>query len=327
MARPKRIDLPFCLYHVFSRTNSGDVAFESRSEEEMFLYYLARYSRLLSMRIHAYCLMHNHFHLLVESGQIAALSEFMRRLLTSFTVNINRDRQRHGHLFQGRFKSLIVDKSGYFLTVARYIHLNPAGVDSDLDPVKYPGSSLKFYVNGGEPEFLHTREILVWFDGDREKHLDFVMEGLTEETAPPILQQRYIGNLEFARRTGKRIGIIGKRWKQTREADFRRNQYFEEIENAKAEMIVDMIAEHFNQAPETLKSGRQYKGVGARARKALIFLLLENVSWSHKKIAEYLNINYVNAISWHLNSLKNTPDLLDEIQPLQLEIIKENRSV
>ena len=88
MARPKRIDLPLCLYHVHSRTNSGDAAFLDSKDKQKFLYYLEKYLVLLSFRVHAWCLMANHFYLLLESGERVGLSEFMRRLLTAYTDKI-----------------------------------------------------------------------------------------------------------------------------------------------------------------------------------------------------------------------------------------------
>ena len=139
-----RIDLPFCLYHVISRTNSGEIAFTGKREMDKFLGYLEKYSKIFNFRIHAWCLMPNHFHLLLESTDQARLSELMRRLLTAYTIFCNRRRGRHGHLFQGRFKSFVVDKSEYLLELSRYIHLNPARMKKQVDPEIYYGSSLRF---------------------------------------------------------------------------------------------------------------------------------------------------------------------------------------
>jgi len=156
MTRPKRIDLSFSLYHILSRTNSGDTAFQDNKDRSKFLEYVSRYTQLFDYRIHAWCLMSTHFHLFLESDQVPQLSEFMRRLLTAYTVYYNRRHRRHGHLFQGRFKSYIVDKSDYFLSLSRYIHLNPRETERPQDPFRYQGSSLRYYIKGGEPNFLHT---------------------------------------------------------------------------------------------------------------------------------------------------------------------------
>lgn len=327
MTRPKRINLPHCLYHVLSRTNSGYIAFENKHDEDMFLDYLARYSSLLKIRIHAYCLMKNHFHLLIETGPVAALSVFMHRLMTSYTFKFNRRHNRRGHLFQGRYKSFIVDKSGYLLAVSRYVHLNPSPMGKESDLLNYPASSLQFYANGGEPDFLHTGEILGWFDHDRSRYVDFVMEGLEEDTAPPTLQQRYVGNQAFAERARRRIATYERGRKQNPDAPFKRNREFEEIELAKAEKIVNLVAEYFDILPHSLRTGHKCKGVNSRARKALINLLLENVSWSHKELAEFLKLQYINAVWWHQNTLDIYPELEKDLELLRAVLKGHNRSV
>ena len=125
MARPKRIDLPFSLYHVLSGTNKRDKAFRDSRDENTFLSFVEKYSNIFSLRIHAWCLMPTFFHLLLETTDRPSLSEFMRRLLTAYTMYFNRRHKRNGYLLQGRFKSYIVDKTNYLLDLSRYIHLIP----------------------------------------------------------------------------------------------------------------------------------------------------------------------------------------------------------
>ena len=92
MSRPKRINLPGCVYHVICRGNRYDVIFEDDEDRECFLEYLTDYLEQFEMRIHAFFLMHTHFHLLIESRK-SNLSEYMRRLLTAYTVWFNRRHQ------------------------------------------------------------------------------------------------------------------------------------------------------------------------------------------------------------------------------------------
>ena len=95
MSRPKRINLSGCVYHIICRANRDDVVFEDNNDKERFLEYLSDYAEQFDMRIHVYCLMDTHFHLLIESRK-PNLSEFMRRLLTAYTVWFHRCEKRGG---------------------------------------------------------------------------------------------------------------------------------------------------------------------------------------------------------------------------------------
>jgi len=103
MSRPKRINLSGCVYHIICRANRDDVVFEGTNDKERFLEYLGYYAEQFDIRIHVYCLMDTHFHLLIESRK-PNLSELMRRLLTAYTVWFHRIHRTHGHLFAGHFK-------------------------------------------------------------------------------------------------------------------------------------------------------------------------------------------------------------------------------
>ena len=136
------------------------------SFRECFLEYLTGYLEQFEMRIYAYCLMHTHFHLLIESRK-SNLSEYMRRLLTAYTVWFNRRHQTRGHLFAGRFKSIVVERGDYLVAVSRYIHRNPVDASLVKNAEDYPWSSMRVYAGKREPGFVYTREILSWF-GNRK---------------------------------------------------------------------------------------------------------------------------------------------------------------
>jgi REP-associated tyrosine transposase len=306
MSRYKRINLPFCLYHVISRANSGDIAFCDRKDKIKFLEYLARYLELYECRLHAFCLMDTHFHLLIESGPRAALSELMHRLMTAYTVYYNRRYNRHGHLFQGRFNSYIVDKADYLLTLSRYIHLNPYHTKSSDDPLKYFGSSLSYYVRGNEPDYLHTGEILSWFKGDRKEYERYVLEDKNEEIMINIHQQRFIGGEIFCTRMRKRFkhksdagtSIIAKE---------KSRAFCQEKEEKKAEIILEKVAEYYDLQPEMIKAGYRAKGDTAKARIVVIGLLRINLPWTGKQISSWLGMK--KNIYGYLKKLKEKEDL------------------
>ena len=275
MTRPKRINVSFCLYHAFSRTNSGDQAFLDSKDETKFLEYVAKYLDIFHFRLHAYCLMSNHFHLLLESLERPDLSEFMRRLLTAYTIYFNRRRGRHGHLFQGRFKSHVVDKADYLLTLSRYIHLNPAGDDRPQDVWKYAGSSLRYYINGNEPEFLYSSEVLSWFKGDRAKYADYIRDGLENGAKLEIYQQRYVGGEEFVKRMNLRLLQMSKSGTRAQKADAVNRERIDQNEKYLADQILKEVADHFKIMPEAIIKGYRSKEKTGLARTIVIGFLRE----------------------------------------------------
>ena len=209
MTRPSRINLPSCLFHIMCRGNLQDPIFLSDGDRRRFLFYLGKYCDLFDFRVHTYCLMKTHIHLLAESTE-DNLSEFMRRLLTAYTVWFHKRHQSHGHLFSGRFKSLVVERGDYMLALWRYIHLNPVDAGIARFPEDYPWSSMRAFLDRDKaPPFLFMDEILGWFDGDPTKYAEFVREGLSEDTKPEIMQQRYVGSKPFARRIAARMDALG----------------------------------------------------------------------------------------------------------------------
>ena len=127
MARKPRIHLPGGVYHVMLRGNGGQ-AISSGDEDYAYLYRLFdEGTQRFGYRVHAFCCMPNHLHLAVQVGEIP-LSRALQNVAFRYTRWINRRTQRIGHLFQGRYKALLVEKDAYLVELSRYIHLNPVRV-------------------------------------------------------------------------------------------------------------------------------------------------------------------------------------------------------
>ena len=129
MARPLRIHFPGAIYHVSSRLlgswkSEKSQLFRDARDRERFLERLRQSVKDFEVRLYLYCMMSNHFHLLVETPR-GNLSKFMQSLNTGFTIYYNRCHQRHGHLLDGRYKAELVAGDEYLLKLSRYIHLNP----------------------------------------------------------------------------------------------------------------------------------------------------------------------------------------------------------
>lgn len=169
MARPLRVEYPGAYYHVINRGNAGENIFIDERDRERFLEYLAKCIERFITRIHAYCLMSNHYHLLIETPQ-ANLSVAIQWLNVSYSVYYNKRHRRRGHLFQGRFKAILLDANEYLILLSRYIHLNPVRAKMVTHPLEYSWSSyLVFAGKRQKPDWLTTQTVLSYFGEDKKE--------------------------------------------------------------------------------------------------------------------------------------------------------------
>lgn len=160
MARPLRVEYPGAFYHVINRGNNQEKIFKNDRDKEKFLEYLKKTAERFSIVIHTYCLMSNHFHLLVETPE-PNLSVAIQWINVSYATYFNRKHGRHGHLFQGRFKAILIDADEYLKHLSRYIHLNPVRAKMVSNPAEYTWSSyLAFIGKQKAPQFLETDWLL-----------------------------------------------------------------------------------------------------------------------------------------------------------------------
>ncbi len=170
----------------------------------MFLKILEDASDQFNTSAHAYCLMPNHLHLLIQTKE-ANLSNFMKRLLGVYTMRFNRKHKRHGHLFQGRYKAILIDQDSYFLQLSRYIHLNPVKAKMVRLPQDYPWSSIKFFGKSNGPSFLQKDFTLKSFNSAKDYHA-FVNEGVnTDDFIPRPIGGCILGSESFIQKFTKQI--------------------------------------------------------------------------------------------------------------------------
>lgn len=204
MARPLRISYPGAFYHVISRGNERRDIFKSRSDREKFLSYLESATRRYSARIHAYCLMGNHYHLLMETPD-GNLSQIMHHINGAYTTYSNTKLQKVGHLFQGRYKAILVDRDEYAKELSRYIHLNPVRSNAVDTPEAYDWSSYPYFIGGEKaPEWLILDFILGYFGeniSDAQKdYRQFVNDGIEMEDKSPldnVTGSTILGSVDF----------------------------------------------------------------------------------------------------------------------------------
>ncbi len=165
MARPLRIQYPDACYHLMSRGDRREEIFRDLADREQFLELLGKACGKTGWQVHAYCLMSNHWHAVVETPQ-PNLALGMRWLLGTYTQRFNRRHRQWGHLFGGRYKAQLIDagRRGYLLAACNYVHLNPkrAGLIGPEAPLEsYRWSSYPAYLKIGlRPEWLRTDRLL-----------------------------------------------------------------------------------------------------------------------------------------------------------------------
>ena len=142
MARPLRIEYPGALYHITSRGNGGQKIFRSDKDRVYFLKLLATLTDRFHWLCHAWCLMDNHYHLVIETPE-GNLSRGMRQLNGMYTQKYNWKYHKTGHVFQGRYKAIIVDKDSYLLELCRYVALNPVRAHVVEEPEDFRWSSYR----------------------------------------------------------------------------------------------------------------------------------------------------------------------------------------
>lgn len=213
MSRPLRLEFPNALYHVTSRGDRRENIYEDDDDRLKFLEILGMVVTDYNWLCHGYCLMDNHYHLIIETLE-GNLSKGMRQLNGVYTQASNRRHGRSGHLFQGRYKAILVDKDRYLLELSRYVVLNPLRAKGLIDRLEdWPWSSyLAMVGDASKPEWLTTDWILSLF-GKRKKIAmkrcrQFVLDGVQHqpEIWSNLKGQIYLGDEAFVAELQKRIG-------------------------------------------------------------------------------------------------------------------------
>ena len=206
MTRPLRVERPNTLYHVSSRGNAGGKIFkEEKKDYELFLKILEGCCEHLKAFVHSYSLVPNEVQFLLET-KAANLSQLMKRLLGIYSLRFNRKYHRSGHLFQGRYKAIVIEKENYILELSRFIHLAPVREGLARLPEEYLWSSMQYFLRDEAPPFLDKKAILSHFETS-EKYREFVMtrHGVQEDILEKAKGGVLLGSEEFAGRFREEI--------------------------------------------------------------------------------------------------------------------------
>lgn len=204
MARPLRLEFAGALYHVTSRGDRQDDIYENKADRDGFLSVLGDVCSTYNWVCHAYCLMSNHYHLLIETPD-ANLSKGMRQLNGVYTQSFNRSHGRVGHVFQGRYKAIHVDREAYLLELARYIVLNPVRAEMVRAAKDWPWSSYRSTAGQtSKQEWLNTEWILSAFGRNKGRAIEgykrFVAQGKNQPSPwDGLRNQVYLGDDSFVK--------------------------------------------------------------------------------------------------------------------------------
>ena len=288
MARQWRIEFPGALYHILSRGNDRRDIFHSDDDRHLFLDLLGDLSERFNIEVYAYVLMGNHYHLLLKTVD-ANLSWSMQWFGTSFARKFNLNNHTSGHLFQGRFKSIIVENDAYLLRLSCYIHRNPvrAGIVDRLGD--YPWSSYRFYAYKKKPpDWLKTDPILNQLSGeDRTKAYRIKVQQYSDEEGNLWEDVRHgliYGGQDFVERIKTRF--LGDQ----KDAELpQHNRLFRSFDS---ELLLNKAAKALDFDLEAARNSKKI-GIGEKdKRDVLIHLLWKTGRMSNQEIGSCFRLTY-----------------------------------
>ena len=274
MARPLRITYPGAIYHIINRGCRKDKIFKRIADREEFLARLTAASSKYGIIIHGYCLMDNHFHLLVETPN-ENLSAFMQLLQCGYANWFKVRYKLVGPLFQSRFKSVLVEDESYLVTLSAYIHLNPVRAKMTNDPESYRWSSCGQYLRNEKTELVDPAMVLEYAGGvDNYK---FILTEMIEDA--PLHEAVYgkfsiLGTAAFKEKVARQIDDT--------EINIQNQPEIRKIKSLSPEKIRKTVAKAMNVKEKTLHE-KTYKNT---ARKIYFYLLKKHTTLKVVEIAE-----------------------------------------
>jgi REP element-mobilizing transposase RayT len=280
MARPLRLAFEGAFYHVTTRGNERKKIFLSHADYEKFLTYLTEGIYKYGIILHAYILMPNHYHLIVETPK-ANLSLLMHRLNSAYTTYFNIKRHRTGHLFQGRYKAILIDVDNYLLELSRYIHLNPvrAGVTAKAEGYLY--SSYRKFILLDEETIVYRGLIWDMISKDRKSapqgYREFVESALIQKPKSPF--EKVYGGVIL----GENLFI-----KEVLQRLNAQNLWGKEISHRKVlrsttsdmDEIIQLLSTYFKVSKERVTSSSPYKAYA-------VYLMRKHTPFSNVEIGKF----------------------------------------
>lgn len=281
MARPYRIQGENCVYHITSRGDGRKPIFHKDQDYLKFLEYLKKSKDKFKFYLYAYCLMPNHYHLFIETT-LANLSRVMHYINTSYTVYHNVKYSKCGHLFQGRYKSILVEADSYFLELSRYIHLNPVRARIVSKPGDYKWSSYDEYMGKAGFSMVDKEKLSRYLKISRQEYEKFTLDGIGLEGSPldSVYAGFMLGSEKFIKDTiaDLKIDIENK--------DF---SHKKNIQSHDPKEIISSVEGYYHIERDTLRRSFNKPSL---AKKVAIYLLKTLTAMSNKEIGDEFGISY-----------------------------------
>jgi len=322
MARPLRIQFPNAVYHVTCRGNEKRDIFLDNHDRKRFLELLQKSLEIYHVILYAYVLMGNHFHLLVETP-LGNLSEFMRHFNITYTSWFNRNYNRSGHLYQGRFKGILVERESYLTVLSRYIHLNPIRtsewdakglIEKERYLRAYRWSSLPGYIQKGErQEWVNYDLVLSEYGGDNEEGMRNYWNAIRSEIGLPntslkreIVGQSLLGSRGFVKWV--RENFLGDKVSDRELPQVRRIQGYLAVDD-----ILDVISEETGKTREDILFKR------SRVRQMAMEFLYRFGGLKGSEIGRLMGLDY-STVSQGRKRFRNYLEKDEEIKRLVARI-------
>ena len=299
MSRPLRIQYPDAWYHVMNRGRRGEDVFTGKKDYNAFINLLKELVEDYNVKIAAYCLMSNHYHLLVQTPT-ANISRAMRHLNGVYTQRFNKIYHCDGQLFRGRFKSILVDADSYLLELLRYIHRNPleSGMVDNIN--KYTWSSHKAYLSGSKKwDWLHKKYILSLFSRNGgesiRRYKQFVSKGTLEEINQILARKKLptvIGSKSFVEKI-KELFFADKKHEEVPESRYLAPDI---------DKIIEEVCKFYNVNRGVLFSSR--RGLFNEPRNVAIYLIKRLRGDTLKEVGKIFGIEKNSTVSSVVERLK-----------------------
>ena len=303
MPRPQRIEYPNAYYHVMNRGRGRQSIFHSEAYYQTFLETIKEASSRFGMEVHAYCLMGNHYHLLIKTP-LGNLSRCMRHVNGVYTQRYNRLKNTDGPLFRGRFKAVLVESDAYLLQLTRYIHRNPIDMKRPLvaERVTYPWSSYPAYLNKSPAPLWLNREFSYQLLGKKNRYQAyrrFVEQGVDEE----ILAFYGKGNLKPVLGSDEFIESV------LSEIELNR-PYFNELQDRLPAIstIVTAVAQQMKVEEKSIYASARGRRSANPARWMALFLSREVGKHSLNDICQAFGMTHISGVAQAIKSLNMAVD-------------------
>ncbi len=303
MPRPHRIEFPGAFYHVYARGNNKQKIFMDSQDYTTYLSRIARYYNRYPFILYAYTLMSNHFHFAIETCEIP-LSKIMHGIQQSYSQYIQKKYSYVGHLFQGPYGAILYDKDEYALNLVRYIHRNPIEARLVEDPIDYPWSSHRIYMNLESCSFLDKKFVLDMFPCSETRAIQmfskFVLKGtqiLEELNFDDVRDRQIIGNKQFVESVKNRIKT------SSRDKKYVLNNDFNASGKKTLSEILKIVSKQTKVSADSILTKSQFREITS-ARRIFAFISAKYGGYGTVEIARFLKKD-ASSVSLMIHKLEN----------------------